>query len=179
MLVLHLLQRPTLIPPSPLFPPSMPPCDALPHACQGVITSHRALTAQISTLVTAWEWSTSDHILHFLPLHHVHGVVNKLCCGLWAGATVDFVPFDPKDIWRRFADRKAGSVFMAVPTIYAKVRAGGLWASGCGQRGRGHGQCVCICECLCACVCGVCVAHGLHGEWEGGFLLVRVCACFV
>ncbi len=65
---------------------------------------------------------------HFLPLHHVHGVVNKLCCALYSGATVDFVPFDPKEIWRRFGARQAGTVFMAVPTIYAKVggRGGGV-----------------------------------------------------
>ncbi|KAB0405017.1 hypothetical protein E2I00_013549, partial [Balaenoptera physalus] len=28
-----------------------------------------------------------DVILHVLPLHHVHGVVNKLLCPLWVGAT--------------------------------------------------------------------------------------------
>lgn len=31
-------------------------------------------------------------ILHVLPLHHVHGVVNKLLCPLWVGATCIMLP---------------------------------------------------------------------------------------
>lgn len=115
-----------------------------------MISSHRALAAQVSTLVSAWEWQASDHILHFLPLHHVHGVVNKLCCGLWAGATVDFVPFEPKDIWRRFANRQAGTVFMAVPTIYAKVlggREGGVWNAGACDDEGGRPRAACVLAC--------------------------------
>ena len=34
----------------------------------------------------------TDRILHFLPLHHTHGIVNKLLCPLWAGACVEFAP---------------------------------------------------------------------------------------
>lgn len=89
---------------------------------KGVLTSHRALTAQITALVTAWRWVPEDVILHFLPLHHVHGIVNKLCCALWAGARVEFIPFSPGAVWERLADRQRRlSLFMAVPTIYAKM----------------------------------------------------------
>lgn len=31
-------------------------------------------------------------ILHVLPLHHVHGVINKLLCPLWVGATCVMFP---------------------------------------------------------------------------------------
>jgi len=31
-------------------------------------------------------------ILHVLPLHHVHGVINKLLCPLWVGATCIMLP---------------------------------------------------------------------------------------
>lgn len=31
-------------------------------------------------------------ILHVLPLHHVHGVINKLLCPLWVGATCVMLP---------------------------------------------------------------------------------------
>lgn len=89
---------------------------------KGVLTSHRALTAQVQDLVTAWRWTPEDVILHFLPLHHVHGIVNKLCCAMWAGARVEFTPFSPAAVWKRLADqRRALSLFMAVPTIYAKM----------------------------------------------------------
>lgn len=53
---------------------------------KGVITTHAALDAQITMLVDAWEWVPEDRILHFLPLHHVHGIVNKLACALWVRA---------------------------------------------------------------------------------------------
>lgn len=31
-----------------------------------------------------------DRLLHVLPLHHLHGLLNKLMCVLWAGGTVEF-----------------------------------------------------------------------------------------
>ena len=39
----------------------------------------------VRTLCTAWEWQPQDRILHALPLHHVHGVVNALYCPLSVG----------------------------------------------------------------------------------------------
>lgn len=43
-------------------------------------------------LVHTWAWTKNDVILHVLPLHHVHGVVNKLLCPLWVGATCVMLP---------------------------------------------------------------------------------------
>ena len=39
----------------------------------------------VDTLCSAWEWQADDRILHTLPLHHVHGIVNALLCALRAG----------------------------------------------------------------------------------------------
>lgn len=47
---------------------------------------------QVTGLVNAWAWTKNDVILHVLPLHHVHGVVNKLLCPLWVGATCVMLP---------------------------------------------------------------------------------------
>lgn len=47
---------------------------------------------QITGLVDKWGWTKDDVILHVLPLHHVHGVVNKLLCPLWVGATCIMLP---------------------------------------------------------------------------------------
>ena len=91
---------------------------------KGVVHDHDSLEAQIRNLVEAWRWHTDDRILHVLPLHHVHGVVNKLFCALWAGATVDFVsPFDTRRVWKMLTQSEDDglSLFMAVPTIYAKL----------------------------------------------------------
>ena len=59
---------------------------------KGVVTTHANLDAQITSLVTAWEWQSSDHILCVLPLHHVHGIVNVIGCALWSGACCEFLP---------------------------------------------------------------------------------------
>lgn len=88
---------------------------------KGVVTTHANVTAQIESLVEAWRWEAADTIPLFLPLHHVHGIVNVLCCALWAGAKVEAFPrFDAEAVLDRVAE-KAYSVFMAVPTIYVKL----------------------------------------------------------
>jgi malonyl-CoA/methylmalonyl-CoA synthetase len=90
---------------------------------KGVVTTHGNLRAQIESLVEAWEWSAEDDILHVLPLHHTHGIVNALLCPLWVGATVEMLPgFDAQRVWERFTEG-GPTVFMAVPTIYAKLIA--------------------------------------------------------
>lgn len=41
-----------------------------------------------------------DRILHALPLHHVHGIVNALLCALRAGAAAEMLPrFAPGAVW--------------------------------------------------------------------------------
>ncbi|WP_367870532.1 acyl-CoA synthetase [Luteolibacter sp. Populi] len=96
---------------------------------KGVVSTHAMLQAQVEALVEAWEWKADDGIPLFLPLHHIHGIVNVLCCALWSGAMVDVFPrFDVEAVLPRVA---AGdyTLFMAVPTIYAKL-AGLLEAEG-------------------------------------------------
>ncbi|GAB3014687.1 acyl-CoA synthetase [Spirosoma pulveris] len=94
---------------------------------KGVVTTHANLEAQISTLVNVWQWSSSDHTLCVLPLHHVHGIINVVSCALWSGATVEFLPnFSAEAIFNTF-QRGQINVFMAVPTIYFKLIA--YWES--------------------------------------------------
>lgn len=92
---------------------------------KGVVTTHANIAAQITSLVTAWEWRAEDAILLVLPLHHVHGIVNVLACALWAGARCEMLPppgFDAERVWSRLA-RGDLTLFMAVPTIYGKLIA--------------------------------------------------------
>jgi malonyl-CoA/methylmalonyl-CoA synthetase len=94
---------------------------------KGVVTTHANLNAQISTLVEAWRWSSSDRTLCILPLHHVHGIINVVSCALWAGATVEFLPsFSDEGVFSAFQQGEI-NVFMAVPTIYFKLIA--YWES--------------------------------------------------
>lgn len=75
---------------------------------KGVLHTHSSLNSMIKSLVTSWEYSNEDKILHFLPLYHVHGLVNKLLCMLWVGGQVEFlhsVKPNPLavSIWHRLA----------------------------------------------------------------------------
>lgn len=88
---------------------------------KGVVSTHKTIRAQITTLVDAWEWTGDDVIPLFLPLHHIHGIINILSCGLWSGATVHlFAKFDIPKITANIAS-DTYNVFMAVPTIYVKL----------------------------------------------------------
>ncbi len=88
---------------------------------KGVVLSHANLEAQIRMLISAWDWRPEDRILHTLPLHHTHGLVNALLCPLWCGAVCEFLPrFDPSEVWNRLKGNQV-TVFMGVPTMYAKL----------------------------------------------------------
>ena len=88
---------------------------------KGVVTTHAHIAAQIESLIKAWEWHPSDRIPLFLPMHHIHGIINVTSCALWAGATIEpFAKFDQPAILDRVKG-DAYSLFMAVPTIYVKL----------------------------------------------------------
>ena len=88
---------------------------------KGAVLTHQNITSQIKTLIEAWGWSAEDHILHVLPLHHTHGIVNALLCALWIGATCEMLPkFDAQIVWDKFMEGNA-TLFMAVPTVYVKL----------------------------------------------------------
>ena len=78
------------------------------------------------------EWSADDRIVLCLPLHHIHGIINIVCCALWSGATCYTLPrFDAGAVLDLIASDKL-TLFMAVPTIY--VRLIGAWEAATPQR---------------------------------------------
>jgi malonyl-CoA/methylmalonyl-CoA synthetase len=88
---------------------------------KGVVITHANQVAQVQSLVQAWAWSTADRIPLFLPLHHIHGLINVLACALWTGASVEMLgEFNADRVLERVA-ANAYTVFMAVPTIYVKL----------------------------------------------------------
>merc|ERR1719369_952443 len=90
---------------------------------KGTVLTHGNLVSQSSCLISSWAWSSNDSILHVLPLHHTHGIVNCLICPLTVGAHVLMLPaFNPVKVWNHLlASPPSVNVFMAVPTIYAKL----------------------------------------------------------
>jgi malonyl-CoA/methylmalonyl-CoA synthetase len=85
------------------------------------------LTAQAQSLHKAWNYTAQDHLLHILPLHHIHGTVNALLTPLFAGSTIEFMfPFNIDAVWERLAapflpegkSKEPITFLTAVPTIY-------------------------------------------------------------
>ncbi len=88
---------------------------------KGVVTTHENIGAQVAALVEAWGWRPLDRILHVLPLHHVHGIINALCSPLAVHATCEMLSgFDAEVVWSRLASGDI-TVFTAVPTVYHRL----------------------------------------------------------
>jgi malonyl-CoA/methylmalonyl-CoA synthetase len=88
---------------------------------KGAVLTHQNITSQIKTLIEAWGWTADDHILHVLPLHHTHGIINALLCALWSGANCEMLPkFDAQKVWDKFMEGNI-TLFMAVPTVYVRL----------------------------------------------------------
>jgi malonyl-CoA/methylmalonyl-CoA synthetase len=98
---------------------------------KGVVSTHSGLGAQANSLIEAWKMSSNDYLLHVLPLHHVHGIVNATLAPLMSGGTVEYLfPFSPAAVWPRLVAgvapphekrREQITLFMAVPTIYNRL----------------------------------------------------------
>ncbi|KAI9373363.1 hypothetical protein BJX61DRAFT_503062 [Aspergillus egyptiacus] len=89
---------------------------------KGCITTHKIITFQAQCLVQAWQYQPTDHLIHVLPLHHIHGIINGLTATLLSGATVEMHPkFDPATIWSRWQNKGSSTMFFAVPTIYSRL----------------------------------------------------------
>lgn len=91
---------------------------------KAAITTHAIFAAQMRSITQAWEIDHRDHILHALPLHHLHGILNALGSVLFAGATCELLPrFDADLVWQRLSARGGITLFMGVPTMYDRLAA--------------------------------------------------------
>jgi malonyl-CoA/methylmalonyl-CoA synthetase len=88
---------------------------------KGAVITHGNLGTQQRLLAEAWAWSADDVLLHTLPLHHMHGLAIAWLSAVGVGAATRFIaPFDAAAVW---AGMREATVFMAVPTIHAKLFA--------------------------------------------------------
>lgn len=90
------------------------------------------MTAQSRSLQQAWNYSSEDHLLHVLPLHHIHGTINAVMVPLFAGSSIEFLfPFNATSVWERFAapfltnveTKQKITFFTVVPTVYNRLLA--------------------------------------------------------
>jgi fatty acid CoA ligase FadD36 len=86
---------------------------------KGAVISRRAIAAGLDGLADAWGWTPDDHLVHGLPLFHVHGLILGVLGPLRVGATLTHTG-------RPFPDRYAaagGSMYFGVPTVWSRLVA--------------------------------------------------------
>jgi acyl-CoA synthetase (AMP-forming)/AMP-acid ligase II len=94
---------------------------------KGAVLTQRNLVHDARNVVKIWEISDRDAICHALPLFHIHGLCFALHSALMAGAHVVMLDrFIPEAVTRVLSDKEGENVctvFMAVPSMYAKLMA--------------------------------------------------------
>lgn len=84
---------------------------------KGVALSESALMADLDALYAAWDWSAEDHLVHGLPLSHVHGLVLGVLGALRIGCRVTHtIRPDP----HAYAEAK-GTLYFGVPTVWSRM----------------------------------------------------------
>jgi malonyl-CoA/methylmalonyl-CoA synthetase len=88
---------------------------------KGAMVTHGNLVSNGLVLVSSWEFTERDVLLHALPIFHVHGLFVANHCVLLSGARM---------IWHRKFDAAAvchdlpaATVLMGVPTFYSRLLA--------------------------------------------------------
>jgi len=86
---------------------------------KGAMLSGRNLASNAATLATSWGFTSSDVLLHALPLFHAHGLFVGLNTTLAAGSSLILLPrFDPDLLLQHLPK---ANVFMGVPTYYTRL----------------------------------------------------------
>jgi fatty acid CoA ligase FadD36 len=86
---------------------------------KGAVVSRRAVAACLDALADAWAWTPDDHLVHGLPLFHVHGLVLGVLGALRHGSRLTHTGRPRPD---RYA-AAGGSLYFGVPTVWGRVCA--------------------------------------------------------
>ena len=86
---------------------------------KGALLDHGNLLAQVRGAVEAWRWTAADHLVHALPLFHLHGLGMGLHGSLLTGSEMTLIAFDPA---RVVAELEGGAtMFFGVPAMYQRL----------------------------------------------------------
>lgn len=86
---------------------------------KGAMLTHKALASNAKTLAKVWHFTSSDRLIHALPIFHTHGLFVAINVTLSAGSSMYLLPkFDADTILSLFAD---ATVLMGVPTFYVRL----------------------------------------------------------
>jgi len=94
---------------------------------KGAVLTQKNLVHDARNVIKIWEITKSDVLCHALPLFHVHGLCFALHTSLMAGSHVVMLDqFSPQTVLSVLSKKEAEqacTVFMAVPSMYAKLLA--------------------------------------------------------
>ena len=86
---------------------------------KGAMLSHRNLSSNALALGSAWDWQSSDVLIHALPIFHVHGLFVALHCAMMKASKILFLSkFDADQVIRLTPH---ATVLMGVPTFYTRL----------------------------------------------------------
>jgi malonyl-CoA/methylmalonyl-CoA synthetase len=88
---------------------------------KGAVLSHGSLAANARTLVGAWRINAEDRYLAVLPLFHVHGLGNGVCCWLASGCRMRLVERFEHDKAEALFEQFRPTLFFGVPTVYVRL----------------------------------------------------------
>ncbi len=86
---------------------------------KGAMLTHANLLSNAETLAGLWRFTSSDVLLHALPIFHTHGLFVASNVSLLTGGTMIFLPgFDLETVLRLLPQATA---LMGVPTFYTRL----------------------------------------------------------
>lgn len=92
---------------------------------KGAVLTQANLIYDAQNIIRLWEITERDALCHALPLFHIHGLCFALHTALLAGSAVimleGFSPQGVLDVLSRQEGKHACTLFMAVPSMYAKL----------------------------------------------------------
>lgn len=101
---------------------------------KGVLHTHSSIEKMMNNLILSWNITDQDKLLHFLPLYHMHGLVNKFLTLLKSGGEIEFIASaKPSLLFSRLLDEynrekesndkkeKKLTLLMGVPTVYSNI----------------------------------------------------------
>ncbi|MEX0646120.1 MAG: AMP-binding protein, partial [Parvularculaceae bacterium] len=96
---------------------------------KGAMLSHRALATNAEALSDIWGLSSSDVLLHALPIFHIHGLFVALNTSFLNASTIIFLSsFTPHKVRKHLRD---ATVMMGVPTYYSRLLDDGITRDEC------------------------------------------------
>jgi len=86
---------------------------------KGAMLTHQNLNSNAKALTDTWQFTSSDVLLHALPIYHTHGLFTATNTILYAGASMIFLEkFDADQVMDLIGE---ATTMMGVPTFYSRL----------------------------------------------------------